>query len=92
LKAKLSLLAIGIASLALSASALGAIRPPGSSNVSDRSLAGRKLAVGVNDDAVKWRPGISAIANDLGLGYYRVTQAWQPGQRQLTESDAVSLA
>lgn len=38
------------------------------------ALAGRNLVVGVNDDAVKWRPGISSISNDLGLGYYRVTE------------------
>ena len=54
--------------------------------------AGTKLAIGVNDDAVKWRSGISSIANDLGLGYYRVTQGWQPGQTQLSQSDAASLA
>ena len=56
------------------------------------AFAGTKLVVGVNDDAVKWRPGISSIANDLGLGYYRVTQGWQPGQTQPSESDAASLA
>jgi hypothetical protein len=32
------------------------------------ALAGTKLAIGVNDDAVKWRSGISSITNDLGLG------------------------
>ena len=56
------------------------------------ALAGTKLAVGVNEDAVKSRSGISTIANDLGLGYYRVTQGWQPGQTQPSDSDAASLA
>ena len=56
------------------------------------ALAGTRFAIGVNDDAVKWRSGISTIANDLGLGYYRVTQGWQPGQTQLSDSDAASLA
>ena len=55
------------------------------------ALAGRNLVVGVNDDAVKWRPGISSIANDLGLGYYRVTQGWQPGQTQPSASDIASI-
>jgi len=55
------------------------------------AVAGRGLVVGVNDDAVKWRPGISAVANDLGLGYYRVTQGWQPGQTQPTATDTASL-
>jgi len=53
--------------------------------------AGRNLAVGVNDDAVKWRPGISSVANDLRLGYFRVTQSWQPGQTQLNASEAATL-
>ena len=55
------------------------------------ALAGRNLVVGVNDDAVKWHPGISSIANDLGLGYYRVTQGWQPGQTQPSDSDVASI-
>jgi hypothetical protein len=53
--------------------------------------AGRNLAVGVNDDAVKSRQGISSVANALGLGYYRVTQRWQPGQTRLSPSEAASL-
>jgi hypothetical protein len=56
------------------------------------ALAGRGLAIGVNDDAVKWRPGISSVAGDLGLGYYRVTQGWQPGQTQPSASDTASMA
>jgi hypothetical protein len=56
------------------------------------AAAGRGLVVGVNDDAVKWRPGISAVTNDLGLGYYRVTQGWQQGQTQPTASDTASIA
>jgi hypothetical protein len=56
------------------------------------ALAGRNLVVGVNDDAVKWRPGVSSIGNDLGLGYYRVTQGWQPGQTQPSASDTASIA
>ena len=55
------------------------------------ALAGRNLVVGVNDDAVKWRPGISSISNDLGLGYYRVTQRWEPGQTQPSASDVASI-
>ena len=55
------------------------------------ALAGRNFVVGVNEDAVKWRPGISSISTDLGLGYYRVTQGWQPGQTQLSDSDAASI-
>ena len=54
------------------------------------ALAGRNLAVGVNDDAVKWRAGISSVANDLGLGYYRVTQRWQPGQTEPSAEDVAS--
>ena len=53
--------------------------------------AARDLVVGVNDDAVKWRSGISAVGDDLRFGYYRVTQGWQPGQTQLTDSEAASL-
>jgi hypothetical protein len=56
------------------------------------ALAGRNLAVGVNDDAVKWRAGISSVANDLGLGYYRVTQRWQPGQTEPSAEDVASVA
>ena len=44
------------------------------------ALAGRNLAVGVNDDAVKSREGISSVANALGLGYYRVTQGGNRGR------------
>lgn len=40
------------------------------------ATAARNLVVGVNEDAVKSREGISSVANTLGLGYYRVTQAW----------------
>jgi hypothetical protein len=54
------------------------------------AFAGRGLVVGVNEDAVKWRPGISSTANDLGLGYYRVTQRWEPGRSQANEADAAS--
>jgi len=53
---------------------------------------GPGLAIGVNDDAVKWRPGISSVAGDLGLGYYRVTQGWQPGQTQPSASNTASMA
>jgi hypothetical protein len=56
------------------------------------ALAGRGLAIGVNDDALKWRPGISSVAGDLGLGYYRVTQGWQPGKTQPSVSDTASMA
>jgi hypothetical protein len=56
------------------------------------ALAGRGLVVGVNEDAAKWRPGLSSIGNDLSFGYYRVTQAWQPGQTALTNSDTASIA
>jgi hypothetical protein len=56
------------------------------------ALAGRGLVVGVNEDAVKWRPGTSSIGNDLDLGYYRVTQGWQPGQTQPSDGDTASLA
>ena len=55
------------------------------------ALAGRDLVVGVNEDAAKWRPGLSAIGNDLNFGYYRVTQGWQPGQTQPSASDTESL-
>jgi hypothetical protein len=55
------------------------------------ALAGRNLAVGVNEDAVKSRAGISSVAGALGLGYYRVTQRWQPGQTQPSASDTASL-
>ena len=55
------------------------------------ATAARNLVVGVNEDAVKSREGISSVANTLGLGYYRVTQAWQPGQTQLRPSDTASL-
>jgi hypothetical protein len=54
--------------------------------------AGRGLVIGVHDDAVKSRPGISSIGNDLRLGYYRVTQGWQPGQTQPSASDTASIA
>ena len=40
---------------------------------------------------MKSRSGISAIATDLGLGYYRVTQSWQPGQTAPSEADAASI-
>jgi hypothetical protein len=53
--------------------------------------AARNLVVGVNEDSVKSQPGISSTANDLGLGYYRVTQGWQPGQTQVSDSDAASI-
>lgn len=56
------------------------------------ALAGRGLVVGVNEDAAKWRPGLSAIGNDLNFGYYRVTQRWQPGQTAPTDSDTASIA
>jgi len=56
------------------------------------ALAGRGLVVGVNEDAVKWRPDISSIGSDLNLGYYRVTQGWQPGQTQPSDSDTASIA
>jgi hypothetical protein len=55
------------------------------------AFAGRGLVVGVNEDGVKWRPGIASTANDLGLGYYRVTQRWAPGQSQPSTADAASL-
>ena len=55
------------------------------------TLAGRSLVVGVNDDAVKWRPGISSVSNDLGLDYYGVTQRWQPGQTQPSASGVASI-
>jgi hypothetical protein len=56
------------------------------------ALAARGLVVGVNEDAVKWRPGISSTANDLGLGYYRVTQRWEAGRTQADAADAASIA
>jgi hypothetical protein len=56
------------------------------------ALAGHSLLVGVNEDAVKWRPGISSIGSDLNLGYYRVTQGWEPGRTQLSDSDTPSIA
>ena len=56
------------------------------------ALAARGLVVGINEDAVKWRPGISSTANDLGLGYYRVTQRWEPGRSQAAAADAASVA
>jgi hypothetical protein len=55
------------------------------------AFAGRGLVVGVNEDAVKWRPEMSSIGSDLKLGYYRVTQGWQPGQAQPSESDTASI-
>ena len=60
-------------------------------SVAASALAGRNLAVGVNEDAVKSREGISSVANALGLGYYRVTQAWHPGQTKPSPSDTASL-
>jgi hypothetical protein len=56
------------------------------------ALAGRGLVVGVNEDAAKWRPGLSSIGNDLNFGYYRVTQGWQPGQTAPTDTDTASIA
>jgi len=56
------------------------------------AVAGRALVVGVNEDAAKWRAGLSSIGNDLNFGYYRVTQGWQPGQVQLSEPDTASIA
>jgi hypothetical protein len=56
------------------------------------ALAGRGLVVGVNEDAVKWRPDISSTGSDLNLGYYRVTQGWEPGRTQLSDSDTASIA
>src|SRR6476660_7185877 len=56
------------------------------------AFAGRGLVVGVNEDAAKWRPGLSSIGNDLNFGYYRVTQGWQPGQTTPTDSDTASIA
>jgi hypothetical protein len=56
------------------------------------ALAGRGLVVGINEDAAKWRPGLSSIGNDLNFGYYRVTQGWQPGQMTPTDSDTASIA
>ena len=56
------------------------------------ALASRSLVVGVNEDAVKARPGIAATANDLGLGYYRVTQRWEPGRSQPSAADSASVA
>jgi hypothetical protein len=56
------------------------------------ALAGRGLTVGLNEDAVKWRPDISSIGSDLNLGYYRVTQGWEPGRAQPSDSDTASIA
>jgi hypothetical protein len=56
------------------------------------AFAGRGLVVGVNEDAVKWRPDISSIGSDLNLGYYRVTQGWEPGRTQPSDSDTASIA
>jgi hypothetical protein len=56
------------------------------------AVAGRGLVVGVNDDAVKWRPAISSVGNDLRLGYYRVTQGWHPGQTQPSPADTAALS
>jgi hypothetical protein len=53
--------------------------------------AARTLVVGVNDDAVRSRPGISSFANDLGFGYYRLSQDWQPGQTQPSAADTAAL-
>jgi hypothetical protein len=55
------------------------------------ALAGRGLVVGVNENAAKWRP-VSLIGNDLNLGYYRLTQGWQPGQAQPSALNNESLA
>jgi hypothetical protein len=73
---------IAIVTLALALAALAAAP----------ALAGRGLVVGVNEDAVKWRPDISSVGNDLNLGYYRVTQGWQPGQTQPSDSNTASIA
>jgi hypothetical protein len=56
------------------------------------ALAGRGLVVGVNEDAVKSRLDISSIGGDLNLGYYRVTQGWEPGRTQPSDSDTASIA
>jgi len=56
------------------------------------AFAGRGLVVGVNDDAVKWRPAISSVGSDLKFGYYRVTQGWRPGQTAPSPSDTASIA
>jgi hypothetical protein len=56
------------------------------------ALAGRGLVVGVNEDAAKWRPGLSSIGSDLNFGYYRVTQGWQSGQTVPTDADTTSIA
>jgi hypothetical protein len=53
--------------------------------------AARNLVVGVNEDAVRSRPDIASVANDLGFGYYRLTQDWQPGQTQPSASDTEAL-
>jgi hypothetical protein len=56
------------------------------------AFAGRGLVVGLNEDAVKWRPDISSIGSDLNLGYYRVTQGWEPSRTQPSDSDTASIA
>jgi len=71
-----------IVTLALALAALAAVP----------AFAGSGLVVGVNEDAVKWRPDISSIGGDLNLGYYRVTQSWQPNQTQPSDSDTASIA
>ncbi|MGN6202514.1 MAG: hypothetical protein ACTHNY_08925 [Solirubrobacterales bacterium] len=77
-----TLRSVAIVTLALALAALAAAP----------ALAGRGLVVGVNEDAVKWRPDISSVGSDLNLGYYRVTQGWEPGRTQPSDSDAASIA
>ncbi|MGN6431253.1 MAG: hypothetical protein ACTHNB_11050, partial [Gaiellaceae bacterium] len=77
-----TLRSVAIVTLALALAALAAAP----------ALAGRGLVVGVNEDAVKWRPDISSVGSDLNLGYYRVTQGWEPGRTQPSDSDTASIA
>ncbi|MGN6429752.1 MAG: hypothetical protein ACTHNB_03340, partial [Gaiellaceae bacterium] len=55
-------------------------------------LAGGGLVVGVNVDAVMWRPDISAVGSDHNRGYSRVTLGWERGRTPPSDSDAASIA
>ncbi len=56
-----------------------------------RGCPRRSLVVGVNDDAVKWHPGISSIANDLGLGYLPGDPGLATGTDTTERSDVASI-
>ena len=50
------------------------------------------MFVGVGEDTLKANPQRAVgVAKDLGLGAFRITLLWRPGQTQLTETDRRGL-